>query len=212
MTIQYVQQGFSTGSPYQTALTNTAGNLLVVVYFQFGSGGAVSFSDTNSNSYHVVNSQVAFGGGYGGMYYAWNIAGGTNTITASGVNQYLAIEYSGVRNTSDPLEGSNSNSGNESGGTFTSASFSATGNDLLTLMAFSSTNTTTANSPFTVRQMNPPNTYPLSGADYVPPSGGSQTCTFGTSGSNGVYGTIIAGFAPASSVAPAPFGGCAYEC
>lgn len=107
--------------PYvSTTMTNTAGNLLVVGVIQAGGSGGIdsaypnaifSVTDSKGNTYHpgpyVTNSGISSIQ----LFFATNIAGGSNTITAQGTTltpiynngnvglQLFPIEYSGVATT-----------------------------------------------------------------------------------------------------------------
>src|SRR5262245_15288718 len=62
---------------------NTAGNL-IVVYAVWGNNGAVTVSDTRGNSYASAMSRTTWGTGRSlQVFYARDISGGSNTVTAT---------------------------------------------------------------------------------------------------------------------------------
>jgi chitodextrinase len=85
---------------------NTAGNL-IVAYVVWDNGGAVSLTDSRGNSYvsAVGPSAASSGTAHAQIFYAANVGGGTNTVTAHFTTAISARgilyvhEYSGI----DPL-------------------------------------------------------------------------------------------------------------
>src|SRR5581483_1647463 len=81
---------------------NTSGNLIVAFVRMSGTSQTVSVSDSVGNVYADAVSQAQTGDGHQvHIFYAANVAGGANTVTASfsGTNNHpwLAVyEYSGV--------------------------------------------------------------------------------------------------------------------
>jgi hypothetical protein len=105
--VQVASNNVAPGTSVTATFTgsNTAGNLLVAAVFS-PTGGPISVTDTAGNVYH---SAVVSPGGIVAIYYAWNIAAhASNAVTATwgGSNYYelSVVEYSGVQNTSDPLD------------------------------------------------------------------------------------------------------------
>ncbi|HEY6248538.1 MAG TPA: hypothetical protein VI685_01180 [Candidatus Angelobacter sp.] len=109
--VQQVSPGYVTAASGQAAITETAGNLLVVAVYWNSDAAAISVSDTLGNTY-LSTPQVNFaGGGFGTqvqIFYAQNIAGGSNTVTVTqsttthALGFYL-LEYSGIQ-TSNALD------------------------------------------------------------------------------------------------------------
>ena len=81
---------------------NAAGNL-VVAYVIWNNTGAVSLSDSRGNSYASAGARTTWGGSWSSqVFYAKNVAGGANTVTATFANALngwgvvYVHEYSGV--------------------------------------------------------------------------------------------------------------------
>src|SRR5215218_1891029 len=90
---------------------NTAGNL-IVVYVVWSNRGSVTLSDSGGNTYAAVAPDSRWGSGNAWrsqVFYAKNIAGGANTVTASfgssitSFGQIYIHEYSGLDRT-NPLD------------------------------------------------------------------------------------------------------------
>lgn len=88
----------------------TSGNLIVVLAAQYGGTALASnsVSDNHSNTYTLIGSVTSYTGDSSlkcAMYYAYNVTGGsvTITVTAGGTPTVMAYEYSGIT-TSDPLD------------------------------------------------------------------------------------------------------------
>lgn len=101
---------FSGTSHSQSAVvTNTANNFMYLsVWIGTGLPGGLSVSDTNGNSWILIDSTNDGGGTGTANYYAANIAGGSNTITVlfvggAAVLNAVMMEYSGIALTS-PLD------------------------------------------------------------------------------------------------------------
>src|SRR6185436_9259233 len=136
---------------------NTAGNL-IVVYAIWGNTGSATISDSNGNAYAPVAPAQPWGNGNGWrsqVFYAKNIAGGANTVTAtfgSSITSFGAIyihEYSGLDRT-NPLDTTAAATGspaamNSGSATTTNAA------DLIFGAGASSNTVTAAGSGFTTR-------------------------------------------------------------
>src|SRR5262249_23453655 len=92
---------------------NTAGNL-IVVYAIWSNTNSASVSDSGGNAYAVAAARKTWGTNWSAqVFYAKNIAGGSNTVTvtfATAVNSFGAIyvhEYAGIDKVS-PLDVSTS--------------------------------------------------------------------------------------------------------
>jgi hypothetical protein len=106
----FVQEKDGSLSPGATLVLNfnsdnIAGNLLVLV-IEGGGGDILSIKDSRGNVYHDA---VDLGTGNGlSLWYAYNIAGGTNAVTihfsSSNFWAVQVCEYSGIVSTSDPLD------------------------------------------------------------------------------------------------------------
>ncbi len=100
---------FNTGSdPVSVTFDNpvTAGNFIAIQY-QGGIGTfGINCTSNNGNTVTPFAAQdIAFQSSIGG-FYVWNAAAGSTTITGSGImsaGQIFIAEYSGVKNSADPL-------------------------------------------------------------------------------------------------------------
>lgn len=110
--VQYKHQYPATsGVGYSFTSNNTAGNFIVVVVSGSYSGGAFSysFSDSNGNTYTALSLDSAPATDVKQrMFYSPNIVSGSNQITVTysgGVSDvgFTAVEYSGIKLTS-PLD------------------------------------------------------------------------------------------------------------
>jgi hypothetical protein len=95
-----VRSGTTSSLAFTSA--NTAGNL-VVVYVLWSNAGSVSVSDSRGNGYASAVARVTWKSNWSAqVLYAKNVAGGTNTVTATfatAINSFADIyihEYSGV--------------------------------------------------------------------------------------------------------------------
>jgi hypothetical protein len=74
---------------------NASGNL-IVVYVIWGNRGPVTLSDSNGNAYAPVAAARAWGNSNNGwrsqVFYAKNIAGGANTVTATFASSITSLE------------------------------------------------------------------------------------------------------------------------
>ena len=91
------------------ANANTAGNL-IAVYVSWSNGGTVTVSDSRGNPYASATPRTSWAGNWSSqVFFAKNIAGGTNRVTASfatSINSFGVMyihEYSGV-DRSNPLD------------------------------------------------------------------------------------------------------------
>ena len=126
---------------YKHRLSNPtkAGNLLVVC---INSGGNAvtpsSITDEQSNTYNLAATKTDLSQTLA-IYYVFNCKAGARVITinyaaATSFCGNLVLEYANVQSSSDPLNGSNSNSGSGTAltaGSFTPADNSANGGNLV---------------------------------------------------------------------------------
>jgi chitodextrinase len=134
---------------------NTAGNL-IVVYVNWGNTGTVSISDSRGNTYQSAVGPTSWSTSYRAqVFYARNIAAGTNTITAtfgttiSSFGIVYIHEYSGI-DTTAPLDVAVAGTGTSSA--LVSGSATTTNATDLLFAAGSSSNTVTASgSGYTAR-------------------------------------------------------------
>jgi len=101
--IQHVGKdaGTTTSSSLSFASSNTAGNFIAVVIRAGKSGQVFTVSDSRANTYRkAITFNMTVDPDTMGIYYAENIAGGTNTVTVSdtisGTLRFAILEYSGV--------------------------------------------------------------------------------------------------------------------
>ena len=150
--VQARQKRITSGTVNSLAFSspNTAGNLSVV-YVAWSNAGPVTISDTRGNTYAPVAPATAWGttqGWRSQLFYAKNIAGGSNTVTArfgsgiSGFGKLLIHEYSGLDRTA-PLDASASNIGTAAAMDSGSAA-TTKADDLIFGAASSSSNVTAA--------------------------------------------------------------------
>jgi len=131
---------------------NTAGNL-IVVYAIWSNTGSVTVSDSRGNAYATAATRTTWGGTSSAqVFYARNIAAGTNTVTvthATAVNSFSTIyihEYSGI-DKFDPVDVTKSAIG--TGRTMNSGSVTTTNAADLLFAAGASNASVTAAAPGT---------------------------------------------------------------
>ena len=136
---------------------NTAGNL-IVVYVAWNNTGSVALSDSRGNTYTSVAPATAWGSTNSWrsqLFYAKNISGGTNTVTATfgtaitSFGKLLIHEYSGL-DRNNPLDASATSIGTTSAMNSGSAT-TTNGNDLIFGAGSSSGRVTAAGTGFTSR-------------------------------------------------------------
>jgi len=173
------------------ATPTSLGNLLVaIITFDTARGTGVSLSDTQGNSWQQATFGVDTRHSQSlGIFYAENIKGGTNTVTATytGSNPYgrlILQEYNGVT-TSNSLDGLGMTNGG-SGRTPASVQFttSAAGDLIIGAMMDDRTanNTISAGSGFTLR--NSVGDYHLAGESQVQSAAGVVTTYFSLASSS----------------------------
>ncbi len=134
-----------------------AGNT-IVVYVIWDNAGSVALTDSNGNAFVNVGGPLSWGSGYSAqIFYATNIVGGTDTVTAAfrtSVTSFGVIyvhEYAGI-NTLNPVDVTASASGSSTAlnsGTATTTS----ANDLIFGAGVSDNMVTAAGSGFISRDM-----------------------------------------------------------
>jgi glucose/arabinose dehydrogenase/chitodextrinase len=136
---------------------NSAGNL-IVVYVVWNNTGSVALSDSRGNTYEAVAPAMSWGSGSNWrsqVFYAKNIAGGANTVTArfgssiTSFGQLYIHEYSGLDRAS-PIDTSAAAVGTASSMNSGSATTS-NANDLIFGAGASSKSVTAAGTGFTSR-------------------------------------------------------------
>ena len=137
--VQARQKRITAGTVNSLAFTNpnTAGNL-IVVYAAWNNTGPVALSDSRGNTYTSVAPATAWGNTNSWrsqLFYAKNISGGTNTVTATfgtaitSFGKLLIHEYSGL-DRNNPLDASASSIGTTNAMNSGSAT-TTNGNDLI---------------------------------------------------------------------------------
>lgn len=134
-----------------------AGNT-IVAYAIWSNTGTVALSDTRGNIFVSAANAVAWGSGYRAqVFYATNIAGGTDTVTAtfqtsvSSFGVFYVHEYAGI-NTLNPVDVVASATGSSSAMNSGSA-VTTSPNDLVFGAGVSGNNVISAGSGFTSRSM-----------------------------------------------------------
>jgi hypothetical protein len=176
---------------------NTAGNFLIaIVRCQF-TGGTITVSDTQGNTWNYVRGPDAQLGPV--LAYAMNCKAGANTVTWGGPGQVLSggiAEYSGIAK-SNALDVSN-NTGTGTGTAVDSGAVNTNFANELLIAALSSGNKTISSASMTEQE-------PTSGTsfgvffDRIVSATGSYklTCTLGSSAT---WATALASFVAASGV------------
>jgi beta-lactam-binding protein with PASTA domain len=157
--VQVNQNEISSGSSVAVRLNaaTKAGNT-IVVYAIWDNAGSASVKDSQSDSFAGVSPAVTWGNGYSAqIFYATNIAGGTDTVTlafkqaVSTFGVVYAHEYSGI-NTSNPIDVIASANGSSATLNSTFAT-TTSANDLIFGAGVSDNNVSGAGSGFTARDL-----------------------------------------------------------
>jgi hypothetical protein len=140
---QHALGTMATTNPMTFPSNNTAGNLIIVVTTVCTTNGPTISVGDSRNTYATAINSVSWDGILTKMFYAKNIGAGANTVTVTlsstpsgSCFEAHAYEFSG-RNTTAPLDVTNSASGNS---TSWSASVTTTGTNEL-IFAFGDTET-----------------------------------------------------------------------
>ena len=209
--VQHVGKDAGTTTTSTLAFTspNTAGNFIAVVIRGGLSNSQVfTITDSNGNTYKQA-AQIGSSGSAvtNAIYYAENIKGGANTITASmtvsGPLRFAILEYSGVA-TSNSLDvavvatatSTTPNSGN--------ATTTVSGDLLLGAVGTADSTAFTAGTGYTIRDFVPaePGTK-LIDEDQIQAAAGTVSASATLSPSSS-WGAILAAFKPAGGVAGSP--------
>jgi hypothetical protein len=189
--------------------SNTAGGFIAVAVRAFYTNQSISVTDTNGNAYRrafqVNNVEPGSRNNYDdtlALFYAENIAGGSNTVTVSistAASLRVAIlEYSGVA-ASSALDVTRTAAGKGRSISTGSATTTTAGDLAIGLFSSQSTKTFTAGSGFTMRSAvsAAPSTV-LMVADRVLASAGALTAT-STINSSDIWAAGVAAFKAASA-------------
>ncbi|MDQ6705700.1 MAG: S8 family serine peptidase [Acidobacteriota bacterium] len=189
---------------------NTAGNLIVAALRMSSSSQTVQVTDSNGNVYLDAVSQVQTADGHQvHIFYARNILGGANTVTAtfSAANNHpwLAIyEYSGL-SAASPLDQTTHSQGNGSATSSGATGVTANPNELLfviTGLPYSYGGTVSPGGGYTLQQQNTGTSRGANEAAVVAATG-SYTGTFSLS-SSANWSSAMATFVASGAVAPPP--------
>src|SRR5438094_2281593 len=195
--------GTTTTSTLAFASPSTAGNFIsVAIRGGLSNAQVFSVSDSNANTYKKA-AQIGFTGSAvtSAIYYAENIKAGANTITVtmavSGPLRFAISEYSGVA-TSSSLDavatGTNTSTAAGSGNLTTTVN----GDVLLATVATADSETFTAGTGYTVRDVvpAPPNAKMIT-ADQVQTAAGTTSAS-ATLSTSSAWGAVLASFKPAN--------------
>ena len=147
----------SSGNSNSVAFSNpnSAGSL-IVAYVLWNNTGGVTLSDSRGNAYLSAGQRMTWNGSSSSqVFYAKNVAGGANTVTAtfaSSISGWAIVyvhEYSGV-DKSDPLDAQSVAIGTSKGMNSGSVTTTRT-NDLLFNAGASQTDVTAGDGTFTTR-------------------------------------------------------------
>jgi hypothetical protein len=135
----------------------TAGNT-IIVYVVWSNSGSVTLTDSRGNQFVSVGGPVGWGSSYSAqVFYATNIAGGTDTVTATFRNSVSSFgviythEYAGI-NAVNPVDATAAASG--SSASMNSGSVATTSsNDLVFGAGVSGSSVTAAGTGFAVRDL-----------------------------------------------------------
>jgi chitodextrinase len=148
-----VTSGKTVSKTFSTA--NTAGNL-IVAYLMWSNTGSASVTDSKGDVYTAATARTTWGSQWSSqVFYAANIAGGTNTVTASFGTSITSFgllythEYSGLA-TSNPLDVTASATGSAKAMNSGSAT-TTNANDLIFAGGGSNSSVTAAGTGFTLR-------------------------------------------------------------
>jgi len=196
--VQAANNQISSGASTSVAFgsSTTTGNT-IVVFVIWSNTSTVTVSDTRGNTYVAVGTPIAWTSSYRAqVFYATNITGGTNTITAryqtsvSSFGVVYANEYRGV-NTANPVDVIKSATG--ASATLSSGSFTTTSpNDMIYCACVSDNTVTAGSSGFTIRST----AYGNLTEDRVGTTAGAYTVTASHNGS--AWGLQVLALRPAN--------------
>ena len=201
--------GTTTTSTLAFPGANAAGNFIAVVIRGGLSNSQVfTVKDSNANTYKQAK-QIGSSGSQvtSAIYYAENIAGGSNTITVtmtvSGPLRIAILEYSGVA-TSNSLDATVAASTTSTSPNSSSLTTSVSGDLLLGEVATADSVTFTGGAGFTVRDFVPaePNTKLIT-EDQIQATAGTAAAT-ATLNPSSNWAALLAAFKPAGGVAGSP--------
>jgi hypothetical protein len=201
--------GTTTSSTLAFTANNTGGNWIAVAIRGWQVGPTLTVTDTRGNTYRTaIRFNETVDGMTLGILYAENIAGGSNTVTVSGIQsggtlRFAIFEYSGVA-TANSLDVTKSSQGTSNAPTTGSVTTTTGGDLVIGVLATANSRTFTAGSGYFIEERVPaaPNTK-LVVEDRIQATAGSVLAN-GTINSSDTWGAAMAAFRPASGGSPAP--------
>jgi RHS repeat-associated protein len=194
--------GTTTSSTLAFTANNTAGNWIAVVIRAGLSGEVFTVSDSRGNTYHqAVGINETGNSNTLGIYYAENIAAGSNTITVSDTSsatlRFAVLEYSGVATTAS-LDVTAAATGHSSSPNSGNTTTTAAGDLLLGEVLTGGTATFTAGTGYAIRDTVPaePNTKVIA-EDQLQASAGTASAS-ATLGATDYWAAGLASFKAAS--------------
>ena len=184
------------------ASANTAGNWIGVAIRAGNVGQVLSVTDSRGNVYRkAVQLDETTDRTSLALYYAENVAGGSNTVTVTksisgGSLRLSVVEYSGVASSGslDTVAAARGSTASPSSGP---ASATVPGELVLGLITTANSSTPTAGSGFTIQERVPTSGPKLIVEDKVQSAAGSATASLSLSSSDN-WGALVATFRPAS--------------
>jgi len=201
--------GTTTTSTLSFASSNTAGNFIAVVIRGGLSNSQVfTITDSNGNTYKQA-AQIGSSGSAvtSAIYYAENIKGGANIVTASmtvsGPLRFAILEYSGVA-TSNSLDAASVATATSTSPNSGTATTTVSGDLLLGSVGTADSTAFTAGTGYTIRDFVPaaPGTKLIT-EDQIQAVAGTVSASATLSPSSN-WGAILAAFKPAGGVAGSP--------
>ena len=177
---------------------NTAGNFIAVMIRTSQNGQVFTVSDTRGNTYRqALQFNETLDVTTLAIYYAENIAGGTNTVTVSdtlgGTLRFAILEYAGVA-TVNALDGTATAQGISATANSGALTTSANGDLILGMVSTANPATFTAGSGFTIQERIPTgNNTKLVVEDRLQATAGSVASTV-TFNKTETWGAVVAAF------------------
>jgi glucose/arabinose dehydrogenase len=196
--------GTVTSSSLAFAASNTAGNWIAVAIRAWKAGPTLTVTDTRGNTYRMA---MRFNETVDGMtlavFYAENVAGGSNTVTVSGIQssgtlRFAILEYSGVA-TAASLDVTAFAQGTSTAPTTSTVTTTASGSLVLGLLSTANARTFTAGGGYVIQDRVPvaPNTKFVV-EDRIQTTAGPVSAN-GTLNTSDIWGTALAAFRPAGA-------------
>jgi len=199
--------GTTASSSLAFPAANTAGNWIGVLIRASGIGQVFSVSDTRGNTYRqAVQFTETVDGNTIGIFYAENVAAGTNTVTVSdttsGTLRFAILEYAGVSRTGS-IDGAKAAQGTSAAPNSGAITTTANGDLVLGLISTANSATFTAGSGFTIQERVPTSGTKLIAEDQRQAAAGAVAATATLSGSD-VWSSAVSAFRAGSTGGPTP--------